>query len=134
MSWTALNDYQKALHIDGNSHCAQNGVPHVQKLQKLSSRRDYYKILGVKRTASKKEIIKAYRKLAQKWHPDGYQGDEKKQAEKKFIDIAAAKEVLTNPGTKMDTVESHSCWLHLFTFLSVCFQKNVRDMTGVKIP
>jgi hypothetical protein len=39
-----------------------------------------------------------YRKAAQKWHPDNYQGDEKKIAEKKFIDIAAAKEVLTDPG------------------------------------
>jgi hypothetical protein len=39
-----------------------------------------------------------YRKAAQKWHPDNFQGDEKKIAEKKFIDIAAAKEVLTDPG------------------------------------
>lgn len=54
--------------------------------------------LGVKRTATKKEIVKAYRKAAQKWHPDNYQTDEKmkKIAEKKFIDIAAAKEVLTD--------------------------------------
>lgn len=41
--------------------------------------------------------MKAYRKLAQKWHPDNFQGDEKKSAEKKFIDIASAKEVLTDP-------------------------------------
>jgi hypothetical protein len=39
-----------------------------------------------------------YRKAAQKWHPDNFQGDEKKIAEKKFIDIAAAKEVLTDQG------------------------------------
>jgi len=39
-----------------------------------------------------------YRKAAQQWHPDNFQGDEKKVAEKKFIDIAAAKEVLTDPG------------------------------------
>lgn len=45
------------------------------------------------RSASKQEIIKAYRKAAQKWHPDNFHGDEKKLAEKKFIDIAAAKEV-----------------------------------------
>merc|ERR1712224_354473 len=44
-----------------------------------------------------KEIKKAYRKLAQKWHPDNFQDeDEKKKAEKKFMDIAAAKEVLTD--------------------------------------
>lgn len=34
--------------------------------------------------------------MAQKWHPDAYQGDAKKVAEKKFIDVAAAKEVLTD--------------------------------------
>ena len=33
-----------------------------------------------------------------KWHPDKYDGDDKKTAEKMFIDIAAAKEVLTDPG------------------------------------
>lgn len=41
------------------------------------------------------------RKMAQKWHPDNFQGDEKKIAEKKFIDIAAAKEVLTDPGIQI---------------------------------
>ena len=40
------------------------------------------------------------RKQAQQWHPDNFQGDEesRKKAEKKFIDIAAAKEVLTDQG------------------------------------
>ena len=33
-----------------------------------------------------------------KWHPDKHEGEEKKIAEKKFYDIAAAKEVLTDPG------------------------------------
>lgn len=37
--------------------------------------------------------MKAYRKLAQKWHPDNFQDDdEKKRAQDKFIDLAAAKE------------------------------------------
>lgn len=42
--------------------------------------------------------MKAYRQLAVKWHPDKYEGEDKKLAEKNFIDIAAAKEVLTDPG------------------------------------
>ena len=50
------------------------------------------------RSARKPEILKAYRKLAVQWHPDHYEGNDKKKAEKMFIDIAAAKEVLTDPG------------------------------------
>jgi len=42
--------------------------------------------------------MKAYRKLAAQWHPDQYNGNDKQKAEKMFIDIAAAKEVLTDPG------------------------------------
>ncbi len=54
------------------------------------------------RSANKQEIIKAYRKLAQQWHPDNFQSEaDKKEAEKRFIDIASAKEVLTDPGRKM---------------------------------
>lgn len=42
-----------------------------------------------------------FRGLAQKWHPDKFEDEvEKKKAEKKFMDIAAAKEVLTDPEKK----------------------------------
>jgi molecular chaperone DnaJ/curved DNA-binding protein len=57
--------------------------------------KDYYEILGVKRTASEKEIKSAYRKLARKYHPDVNPGD--KQAEKKFKEINEAQAVLTDP-------------------------------------
>ena len=68
----------------------------------MSHKRDYYKILGVKRDANKQEVKKAYRKLAQQWHPDNFQSEaDKKKAEKKFIDIASAKEVLTDPGSTL---------------------------------
>ncbi|XP_063634126.1 dnaJ homolog subfamily C member 3 [Cydia splendana] len=93
----AIHMYKEALELDEGFQRAKDGLSRAQKLQKQSEQRDYYKILGVKRTANKQEITKAYRKAAQKWHPDNYQGDEKKVAEKKFIDIAAAKEVLTDP-------------------------------------
>lgn len=96
----AQQDYAKALELDDQNGRAKEGLQKVQKLQKLAQKRDYYKILNVKRSATKKEIIKAYRKAAQQWHPDNFQQDDdeqKKIAEKKFIDIAAAKEVLTDP-------------------------------------
>lgn len=49
--------------------------------------------------------------MAQQWHPDNFQTDEanRKIAEKKFIDIAAAKEVLTDPGEISTPLKSHSC-------------------------
>ncbi|XP_023942422.2 dnaJ homolog subfamily C member 3 [Bicyclus anynana] len=93
----AIHAYKEALELDEGFQRAKDGLGRAQKLQKQSEQRDYYKILGVKRSASKQEIVKAYRKAAQKWHPDNFQGDEKKIAEKKFIDVAAAKEVLTDP-------------------------------------
>lgn len=92
----AVNDFKKAESIDGNLRKVQEGSQRAQKLLKQSQKRDYYKILGVKRTAQKQEIVKAYRKLAAQWHPDQYDGDDKNHAEKMFIDIAAAKEVLTD--------------------------------------
>ena len=56
--------------------------------------KDYYKILGVKKDASQKEIKKAYRKLAAKYHPD--KNPNNKAAENKFKEINEANEVLGN--------------------------------------
>jgi len=93
----AVNDYRRALELDENFQRAKEGIETAKKRQKQASKRDYYKILGVRRNAKDREIKKAYRKLAQKWHPDNFQDEtEKKAAEKKFMDIAAAKEVLTD--------------------------------------
>lgn len=57
--------------------------------------KDYYKILGVSRQASDKEIKQAYRKLARQYHPDMNPDD--KSAEEKFKDINEAYEVLSDP-------------------------------------
>lgn len=57
--------------------------------------RDYYKILGVNKKATEKEIKTAYRKLARKYHPDVNPGD--KSAEQKFKEINEAHAVLTDP-------------------------------------
>ena len=57
--------------------------------------KDYYKILGVPRTASSDDIRKAFRKLARKYHPDVNPGD--KTAEEKFKSISEANEVLSDP-------------------------------------
>ena len=56
---------------------------------------DYYKILGITKSASEADIKKAYRKMARKYHPDLNPND--KKAEKNFKEINEANEVLSNP-------------------------------------
>lgn len=56
---------------------------------------DYYKLLGIDRDATDRELKKAYRRISKKHHPDKNQGDEK--AHQKFVEIANAYEVLVDP-------------------------------------
>lgn len=58
---------------------------------------DYYKILGVEKTADQNKIKNAYRNLARKWHPDKHPDESKDTAEKKFKEISEAYEILSNP-------------------------------------
>lgn len=60
-----------------------------------TTKKDYYEILGVKKSASAEDIRKAFRKLARKYHPDVNPGD--KAAEEKFKAISEANEVLSDP-------------------------------------
>jgi len=60
-----------------------------------TSKKDYYEILGVKKSASAEDIRKAFRKLARKYHPDVNPGD--KSAEEKFKTLSEANEVLSDP-------------------------------------
>jgi molecular chaperone DnaJ len=60
-----------------------------------TQQKDYYGLLGVKKSASADDIRKAFRKLARKYHPDVNPGD--KKAEEKFKEISEANDVLSDP-------------------------------------
>jgi len=62
------------------------------------SKKDYYEVLGIKKTASDSEIKQNYRKLCKQYHPDKNPDD--KTAEENFKNIAEAYEVLSNPEKK----------------------------------
>lgn len=68
----------------------------AERSLKMSQRKDWYKILGIARTASIAEIKRAYKKLALQWHPDK-NVDNREEAEAKFREIAAAYEVNLEP-------------------------------------
>ena len=62
------------------------------------TKKDYYEILGVSRTASGEDVKKAYRQLALKYHPDRNPGS--KEAEEKFKEATEAYEILKDSSSR----------------------------------
>jgi molecular chaperone DnaJ len=62
----------------------------------VTTKRDYYEILGVKKSSSLDEIRKSYRELALRYHPDRVPHEQKKEAEEKFKEISEAYAVLSD--------------------------------------
>jgi curved DNA-binding protein len=75
---------------------------------------DYYKILGIDKTATSKDIKSAYRKLARKFHPDLNPND--KDAKRKFQEINEANEVLGDPEKRMKYDQYGKDWQHAEEF------------------
>ncbi len=62
----------------------------------MSTKRDYYEVLGVKKDAGLEEIRKAYREMALRYHPDRVPAEQKKDAEEKFKEVSEAYAVLSD--------------------------------------
>lgn len=73
------------------------GVPRGFLWKTMSTKRDYYETLDVKKNATAEELRKAYRELALRHHPDRVAADKKKQAEDTFKEISEAYGVLSDP-------------------------------------
>ena len=71
---------------------------------------DYYKVLGIDKTATEAEVKKAYRKLARKYHPDLNPND--KAAEQKFKEANEANEVLSHPENRKKYDQYGENWQH----------------------
>ena len=98
----AVRQFQRAVDVatDDVQQEARQKLQQAQVALKQSKEKNYYKVLGLaSRSATDKEIKKAYRDLARMWHPDK-NPDNVEEAEKMFQDIGEAYEVLSDSDLK----------------------------------
>jgi len=89
---------------------------------------DYYKILGLEKTASDKDVKNAYRKLARKYHPD--LNPDNAEANKKFQEINEANEVLSDPEKRKKYDKYGENWQHGEAYEQQARQQNRQSNYG----
>jgi DnaJ family protein C protein 3 len=95
----AVRTFHRAVEFavdDAQKQEAQQKAKQAQVALQQSKEKNYYKILGVSRSATQKEIKKSYRDLALRWHPDKVSAEDKEKAGSMFQDIGEAYEVLSD--------------------------------------
>ena len=100
-----LELYEEARHSIVKAKELDSSLDMDARLQRVTQKVnqkekvDYYKVLGVDKKATQKDIKKAYRKLAMKWHPDRHSQSEeaKNTASKKFKQVVEANDILSDP-------------------------------------
>jgi DnaJ family protein C protein 3 len=95
---SALRDLEKAAQLAPRDGNVRQKIQQMNNRKRIAERKDYYKVLGIPRDASVKEIRRAYRQLALEWHPDKNRDDPAKHelSEKKYQEITEAYEILTD--------------------------------------
>lgn len=91
----AVNELKSIAESNPTEKGIQEEIRNAEFELKKSQRKDYYKILGVDKTATDNEIKKAYRKLAIQHHPDKNRGEDK--SDEIFKEIGEAYEILSDP-------------------------------------
>ncbi|KAK5906012.1 hypothetical protein CgunFtcFv8_001915 [Champsocephalus gunnari] len=105
----AVRDYEKVYQTEKTSE-HKHLLKTAQLELKKSKRKDYYKVLGVGKSATEDEIKKAYRKRALMHHPDRHSAatqEVQKEEEKKFKEVGEAFTVLSDPKKKMRYDSGH---------------------------
>jgi DnaJ-class molecular chaperone len=95
-----------------------------------TTERDYYQVLGLSRSASADDIKKAYRRLARQVHPDLHSGARKSEMEKKFKELNAAHEVLSDPGKRKKYDQYGANWEQAEAYEQARRQAGARGASG----
>lgn len=97
-----VKDYEAALKMEKTSEI-KNLLKEAKHSLKLSKRKDYYKILGIDKSATDVDIKKAYRKRALVHHPDRHANasdEEKREQERQFKEVGEAYTILSDTQKK----------------------------------
>merc|ERR1712083_1209404 len=108
----AVRDFEQINKMERGNQEYRQLLSNAKLELKKSKRKDYYKILGVDRSANDEENKKAYRKRALVHHPDRHSGaseEEKKEHERRFKEVGEAYGILSDTKKRSRYDNGHDC-------------------------